>query len=320
MRRICPILILLALVLNNTICRGQESFNKTIAFWNCENYFDTQHDTLKDDYAFTPSGDNHWTPKRYADKRNKIYKIIAAMKWPVAVGLAEVENDRVLRDLCLGTPLRKKGYNFVHFESPNPRGADCALLYREKIFHLLETKQISVSDSDAEFYTRDILMVGGILDNDTCYLLVNHWPSKLGGAFADQQRLAIAYRLRYLMDSLQRSHPDALILAMGDFNASPEEEAISKGLGFGRSNRNSSGFYNLMASLPKGTGSYKYQDSWSYIDQFISNRELPVEIFSPDFMLSDDPKHLGKKPFRTYLGMRYLGGYSDHLPIIATLP
>jgi endonuclease/exonuclease/phosphatase family metal-dependent hydrolase len=122
------------------------------------------------------------------------------------------------------------------------------------------------------------------------------------------------------MDSLQQSHPTALVLAMGDFNAAPEEDAISQGLGFGGGYHNSEGFYNLMYNIPKGEGSYKYRGAWSCIDQMIANRELEVEIFAPDYLLVEDSRYMGKKPFRTYTGMKYLSGFSDHLPIIVKIP
>lgn len=304
-----------------TLCQGQSAPRWHIAFWNVENFFDTTHDTLKNDEAFLPMGDNHWTSRRYTDKRDKIYKMIAAMEWPTAIGMAEVENDHVLRDLCYGTPLRRKRYEFIHFESPDLRGVDCALLYRRDLFHPTESRPLRVSDSTANFFTRDILLVGGVLtDGDSCYLLVNHWPSKLGGTEANRHRLAIARLLRHTLDSLQRTHPTALVMAMGDFNASPDEEAIRKGLGFERKRMNPDGFFNLMHDFPKGTGTYKYQDSWSCIDQIIANRDLPTRIFSPEFILIDDSKYLGQKLFRTYIGMQYKGGYSDHLPVIVDIP
>lgn len=296
-----------------------------MAFWNVENYFDTWHDTLKDDCAFTPEGDNHWTTKRYQDKQNKIFKTIAAMHWPVVVGMAEVENDYVLRELCYGTPLRKMGYDFVHYESPDTRGIDCALLYRHERFQVLESRNINVSDSSRGLFTRDILLVGGVLKDslrgsDTCFVLVNHWPSKRGGVEAERHRMAIAQQLQHLLDSLQHSHPAALVLAMGDFNASSNEEAISRGLGFHGRERNDAGFYDLVSQKPEGTGSYKYQGVWSWIDHVVANRELKVELFAPDFLLEDDEKYMGKKPFRTCTGMHYQGGYSDHLPILVTIP
>lgn len=294
-----------------------------IAFWNVENFFDTRDDSLKLDDAFTPQGDNHWTIKRYEDKRNKIFKVIAALDFPLAIGLAEVENDWVLNDLCLGTPLRHMGYDYVHYESPDRRGVDCALLYRKGLFDVLWSRRICVSDSAEDFFTRDILLVHGVAHlgakDDTCYLLVNHWPSKLGGAVADRHRLEIASRMMALMDSLWGASPQALVLAMGDFNASADEEAVYRGLGFEGKCENALGFYSLMYQIPLGTGSYKYQERWSCIDQMFANRDLEVGIFAPDFMLLDDKKYLGKKLFRTYSGMRYLGGYSDHLPIYVNL-
>ena len=315
------LLSIMLCVLAGLTCQAQDNVRWSVAFWNVENFFDTQHDTLKDDIAFTPQGENHWNAKRYADKRNKIYKMVAAMQWPAVVGLAEVENDRVLRDLCRYTPLRRYGYEFVHYESPDKRGIDCALLYRRGVFKVFESRRIDVSDSTEDFYTRDILFVDGVLgEKDSCYIFVNHWPSKRNGAVAERHRIEIARLLLGLMDSLQQEHPTALVLAMGDFNAAPDEDAISKGLGFEGGCRNAAGLYNLMCKMAVGEGSYKYKDTWSRIDQMIANRELKAEVFAPDFMLRDDTRYMGMKPFRTYSGMRYLGGYSDHLPIIVNIP
>lgn len=321
----CRSVFTILLFLLPSMIWGQEDARWTIAFWNVENLFDTWHDTLKDDCAFTPEGDNHWTSKRYQDKQNKIFKTIAAMHWPVVIGMAEVENDYVLRELCYGTPLRKMGYDFVHYESPDTRGIDCALLYRHERFQVLESRNINVSDSSRGLFTRDILLVGGVLKDslrgsDTCFVLVNHWPSKRGGVEAERHRMVIAQQLQHLLDSLQHSHPAALVLAMGDFNASSDEEAISRGLGFHGRERNDAGFYDLVSQKPEGTGSYKYQGVWSWIDHVVANRELKVELFAPDFLLEDDEKYMGKKPFRTYTGMHYQGGYSDHLPIWVTIP
>ncbi len=303
---------------------AQENTRWSIAFWNVENFFDIRNDSLKADDAFTPQGDNHWTARRYADKRDKIYKMVAALGWPAAMGMAEVENDEVLRDLCYYTPLRKYKYQVVHYDSPDERGIDCALIYRPDQFRVLASRAVCVSDSTEHFYTRDILMVEGVLlderGNDTCFLFVNHWPSKLGGATADRHRLEIAQRLMGLMDSVQQAHTGALVMAMGDFNASIEEEAVRKGLGFDGVAVNAQGFHNLMFQIPKGSGSYKYQDTWTCIDQMIVNRDLRVEIFLRDYLLMDDPKYLGKKLNRTYIGMNYRGGYSDHLPLIARIP
>ncbi len=317
-RILLPALMLYAL----TACSQPDSnARRCIAFWNVENYFDNHDDPGKDDQDFTPEGNYHWTMARYHDKRNKIYKMIAAMGYPAVVGLAEVENDAVLEELCMGTPLRGKGYEAVHYESPDKRGIDCALLFRNDCFRVLESKPLPVSDSAHHFFTRDILLVVGILDGtDTCCFLVNHWPSKAGGMKANRRRKAVAQQLRATMDSLMAAHPGALVLAMGDFNASPDEAVIRKEMGFSRTGRNAEGVYNLMTELPKGEGTYKYQGAWSYIDQMMASRKLSVEVFRPEFMLVEDTRYMGNKPFRTYVGIRYQGGYSDHLPIKTHLP
>jgi endonuclease/exonuclease/phosphatase family metal-dependent hydrolase len=132
--------------------------------------------------------------------------------------------------------------------------------------------------------------------------------------------MEIARLLLHTMDSLQRSHPAALVLAMGDFNASGDEETIRQGFGFAGGEMNAEGFYNLMHHIPQGEGSYKYKDTWTCIDQVIANRKLMVELFAPDFLLVVDEKYMGRKPFRTYTGMNYLGGYSDHLPVMIRIP
>lgn len=313
-------LVALILLLPSMIC-GQGEERWRMAFWNVENFFDTWKDTLKDDGSFTPEGDHHWVPRKYQKKKNNIYKTIAAMRWPVVVGLAEVENDYVLYDLCRNSPLRKMGYDFIHYESPDERGVDCALLYRADRFEVFMTGIVQVSDSTQGLYTRDVLLVGGVLRDakgagDSCFVLVMHWPSKLGGAEAEGHRMAIARRVNETMDHLQRTHPGALVVAMGDLNATSDEAPVSQGLGFGGGLRNALGFYDLVNTLPKGQGSYKYQGQWQYIDHVIANREMPVEVFAPDFLLVDDETYLGRKPFRTYLGMRYVGGFSDHLPIL----
>ena len=312
------------LLLPSTLC-GQAEERWRMAFWNVENFFDTWKDTLKDDGSFTPEGDHRWIPRKYLKKKNNIYKTIAAMRWPAVMGLAEVENDYVLYDLCRNTPLRKMGYDFIHFESPDERGVDCALLYRVDHFEVFETRVVRVSDSSQGFYTRDVLVVGGVLRDtmgvgDSCFVLVMHWPSKLGGAEAESRRMAVARRVNETMAHLQRTHPGALVVAMGDLNATSDEAPVSQGLGFGGRLRNEHGFYDLVSTLPEGEGSYKYQERWEYIDHVIANRELPLKLFAPDFLLVDDDKYMGKKPFRSYTGLVYHGGFSDHLPLMVLIP
>ena len=315
--------VALILWLTGSVACWCQSERWTLAFWNVENFFDTKHDTLKQDYAFTPEGDNHWTYRKYGAKRDGIYKVVAAMKYPVVIGLAEVENDYVLRDLCRYTPLQRYGYDFVHFESPDSRGVDCALLYRQKSFRVFEAWPICVSDTLSGFFTRDILLVGGVFmrgdAEDSCFILVNHWPSKLNGAKAEKHRITIAKKVRGVMDSLIEAHPTASVMAMGDFNSDPYEPPMRE-MEFDKNGKNPEGLYNLMFRLPKGEGSYKFQNAWSYIDQIIANRDLCAEVFKPHFMVREDPRYMGEKMFRTSIGMRYVGGFSDHLPIIVRVP
>lgn len=302
-----------------------------IAFWNVENLFDTQNDTVKNDDDFTPQGSYRWSHRRYWTKLRHVYQTIVAMGMesepPAIIGLAEVENDKVLNDLCRGTQLRRLGYKYIHYESPDLRGIDNALLYRSDRFRPLSSKAISVSDSSKGYFTRDILFVEGVTNSDdTIILLVNHFPSKRNSN-ADRLRMAQAEILRHIMDTLQAAHKTAAVIAIGDFNASPDEPEIAIGL------MKDSRFVNLMSCIEPGRGSYKYQDLWTCLDQIIVSRNVtepdgicPLQtatqcgqIFDKDFLLLKDDKYMGYKVFRTYLGIRYLGGYSDHLPVYIDL-
>lgn len=310
-----------------------------VMFWNVENYFDTQHDTLKNDYEFLPRGVRYWTRKRFEAKRNQIYKTIVALGEaggepysealiPAIVGLAEVENDGVLRELCQGTPLAKYHYQSVHYESPDARGIDVALLYRPQYFRVLESRSLCVSDTSQGFRTRDILLVFGVsASGDSLVLFVCHFPSKRGGKEADVRRAKVARYLMQQMSSAIREHPTAVVLAMGDFNATPKEMAAYVPYGF----------VNLMDRLPTHEGSYFYQGRWSYIDQFfVSGNTLEegkrdegscplrlegnnANIFHLRPLLTEDKGNMDLKPRRTFQGPKYYGGVSDHLPIYLTL-
>ena len=314
----CRRFALLLVLSLSSVCSWSQT---RLACWNVENFYDTYDDTLTRDDAFTPQGDNHWTWRRFAQKRDKIYKTIAAMDYPVLFGLVEVENDGVLRQLCQATPLRKKRYEFVHYDSPDPRGVDCALLYRADAFHLLECRPLNMSDSIADYFTRDVLLVGGCLSQgDTLFVLVNHWPSKLGGARADVYRGRIAQRVCMVMDSLHRVHSKAWVVAMGDFNATPQEVALLLNRHAGEGLDSLSRPINLMSTLSHRCASYKYQGQWEYLDQMLyyaPEQKSPCAggAFEAPWLVTDDPQSVGVKPFRTYQAMVYLGGVSDHLPV-----
>ena len=295
-----------------------------IVSWNVENYFDIYNDSLTNDDSFTPMGDHYWTSHRFACKRNNLYKVIVSLgnddaNYPAIVGLCEVENDYVLRELCYDTPLRKINYKFIHYDSPDKRGIDCALLYRPDRFKPFYSQAINVSDSSQNLFTRDILLVAGIADSkDTCYFLVNHFPSKLGGAVAEYNREKVAKQLKYTMDTIQQHHPSTIIVAMGDFNASSSESIFTDVFLF-KDGKNMQGFYDLGYDVPEGVGTYKYQSQWSCLDHIITNCKVPFHIYSPDFLLIPDKTHMGYKVNRTYVYVRYQGGISDHFPIYIDL-
>ncbi|MBQ9547036.1 MAG: endonuclease [Bacteroidales bacterium] len=294
-----------------------QSEAQRIAFWNVENFFDTRNDTLTNDDEFTPEGARHWNYNRFYRKRNALAKTIIAMGAPAVVGLAEVENSWVLKELVRSGPLRKLNYSVVHYDSPDKRGIDCALLYRSDSVRLLEKKVISMLDLQEDLHTRDVLHVALLMSGgDTLYLFVCHLPSRLNGDVSDQQRRLVAERMRTQMDSVAAEHPDALVLAMGDFNAEPDEVETL----FPKPR-----FIMLPGEPALLAGSYNHQGTWMLLDNMVAvtsprSESLTFEVFRNEFLIEKDDKQLTSKPFRTYSGPRYKGGISDHLPIYLDLP
>ena len=298
-------------------------------FWNVENYFDPFSDTPNKDPAFTPQGANHWTWPRFIAKRDGIAKTIIAMgtdELPVWVGLCETGSRFVLTQLVSQTPLEPFDYRIVHRNSPDERGVNVALLYRSDRFRLLLSRFLKVTQPDNR-PTREILYAKGVLDGlDTLHLFVNHWPSKWGGAKASlSRRMAAATRLLVSVDSIFALHPNANIIIMGDFNDTPLSKAVE-------SVSRGTDLHNLTVPLARQKqGTLRYRGRWELIDQFmVSNNLLCTDeaiftstahcrIFTAPFLLISDNKFLGYKPFRTYLGPRYQGGISDHLPVVLTI-
>ena len=303
-----------------------------IAFYNVENFFDTKYDSTKYFNGFTPKGDHHWTKTKYYNKRNQIYKVIAALGgWNgVAVmGFAEIENRGILEDLITNTPLKKLGYEVVHFESPDKRGIDVGMIYMKKQFELIVAKPVRVKNTDnPKWTTRDILYVKGILQADTVHLFFNHWPSRYGGMMNTVALRALAAKtLKQEVDSVCINEPEAKIVILGDFNDNPEDNSIQLLLHDGSCKLN-----ELSPAFDKGntTGTIKHNTDWAIFDQVIVSPALLsshgihlkdsfMHIFDEDFLLMDDEKNLGKKLNRTFIGFTYAGGYSDHLPVYIDL-
>jgi predicted extracellular nuclease len=305
-------------------------------FFNAENYFDTFDDekTLDDD--FTPTGSYHWTWEKFTAKRNALSKIIIAAgegKMPSIIGLCEIENRFVLNQLVNETPLAKFNYRIVHRDSPDSRGIDVALLYNPSDFELLYQNFHAISQN---FKTREILYAKGVFCGvDTLHVFVNHFPSKRGGAKASEsRRIAAATELKRLLDSVSNASNNANILIMGDFNDTPDSEPVTKTLqakdNFDAINERD--LYNLALPLmKKGEGTIKYQGVWEFIDlMFVSgnmlNRNSKIscsqsdfKIFKAPYLFEKDNTFVGKKPKRTFIGMKYNGGISDHLPVFIQL-
>ena len=296
--------------------------SSVLFFWNLENFFDPFDDPVTLDDEFTARGEKHWNWKRFTHKANGIAKtILAASDYggapPDICAFAEVENRFVLRRLKDSTPLEKLDYEIIHRDSPDPRGIDVALLYRKSRFKPLRVEAMRVSE---EFDTRDILYVKGVLGADTVHIFVNHWPSKRGGAaVSGPKRAAAAARLsaacdsirtacdsiRNACDSIRAASPRQQIIALGDFNDTPENVSLP--------------LHNLAAPLAaRGEGTLKYRGNWEMIDQcFVSDTSgCTMHIFKPLFLVEPDPAFTGDKPRRTYVGPRHNGGLSDHLPIV----
>lgn len=307
-----------------------------VMFCNVENFFDTRNDSLTNDDEFTPEGRLHWTFKRYIDKQNIIYKTIVAAGegiLPDVIGMCEVENRTVLSDLINRTPLSKFPYRIVHANSPDQRGIDVALLYNSATMQLLSHRYIRVKKRGLR--TRDILYCRMKAGRDTCHFFVNHWPSRSGGRLeSDDNREAAARTLRKVTDSLFAQNRHARILIMGDFNDEPKDESLSGSLLSAIDLRKpvSGALYNLSKTPAGGDfrGTIKYRGEWSIFDQIIVSgamlgkkglHVLPdgYRIFGASFLLVPDEQYNGKRPNRTYNGMRYAGGFSDHLPVFMDL-
>jgi endonuclease/exonuclease/phosphatase family metal-dependent hydrolase len=309
-----------------------------VMFYNVENLFDTIDDPDKDDAEFLPGGLKNWSESRFYKKLNRIAQVIITAgegNIPSIVGLCEVENLYVLEKLVHFTPLGKLGYKIIHKESPDRRGIDVALIYRDDKFKPLTYSAIPViNPSDKDFVTRDILYVKGIIERDTIHVYVNHWPSKYGGVSTSKPlRMLAARTLRSHADSILSKNCLSKIIIMGDFNDTPYDESITKGLGV--KPQTDAPFcnelYNMSLVLAnKRIGSNKYQRKWDLIDQIIISGSLLIgpklvtnekkfRVFSRDFLLEKDKNHGGKKPFRTYTGMKYNNGFSDHLPVLIDL-
>lgn len=331
------LLLLLCLLPLPLFCQeGKHADSLKVMWYNVENLFDTEDDPEKDDAEYLPDGLKGWTPRRYWNKLTAISRVIASVgeaRFPDLVGLCEVENDSVLHALTRRSPLRTAGYRYLMTHSPDVRGVDVALLYLPGSFRPLAHRCIPVTGGDRP--TRDILHVSGqVLTGDTLDLFLCHFPSRFGGIRASAPfRLLAARVLRQAIDSLHHVRQTPNLLVMGDFNdALSPDNPLAQTLRISEAvdaNETDTFLYKLIDH--QAPGSYAYQGHWEQIDHILlsapllqSQRRLHTRpscfhVFRPSFLLTPDEKFGDSIPFRTHLGGRYLGGYSDHLPIFFTL-
>lgn len=316
--------------------RGNERFR--VAFYNVENLFDYFDDSTTLDDEFLPFGGNHWTKARYQEKQQKLAKTIIAMGgWeaPELIGFCEVENRYVLITLTQFTPLKAAGYEIIHQDSKDSRGIDVAAIYRPDKFELLDYHYYQLKfPFDTASRTRDILHIIGKLPNqDTLHYFVNHWPSKFGGEFETQpKRMFAAEFIRHKADSIMQVQPNANIIITGDFNDEPYEESMVDGLKVQTEldQVQPTDLFNMMYPIRYLTGTHSFENEWGILDQFVVNGNLldnkrttfiknkTAQIFDMSYLIMEGATG-ATRPFRTYQGPAYIGGYSDHLPVIMDL-
>ena len=307
-----------------------------IAFYNVENLFDTIDEPMTIDSEYMPNSNLKWNQQRYEAKLKNTAKVIEEMGFPSVMGLVEVENRRVLNDLTTKTALKAQNYGIAHFESPDERGIDCALIYKKADFTVKNAKPHRIEfPTDKADRTRDILEVSGVLRGVSVTVFVNHWPSRSGGAKeSEPKRIFTGQVLRRAVDSLFKTDANSRVIVMGDLNDDPNDKSILEGLKAVYWNRdttpkpiiNKNAVYNLAAGVKRsGNGSYFYKNEWEVIDQmmvsgsFLDGRSKLVTtdaetIFNADFLTYKD-KSGRKLPNRTFTGSVYRGGFSDHFPV-----
>ena len=331
MSLLCKILLGFAACLTALDCGAQQTLR--VMEYNVENLFDCRHDTLKHDSEYLPHATRGWNWKRYHEKLNRIAKVILAASGeqvPDLVGLCEVENAYCLDGLVKYSPLRDAAYRYVMTDSPDERGIDVALLYQPSSFRLIAEQHIRIPSHELKRKpTRDILHVAGrVLSGDTLDVFVCHMPSRSGGEkLSEPYRLFTARILRHAADSVMKIRRTPYLIILGDFNDYPESRSICQTLGAGKPGKeiHSLNLYNLMNGKLGGT--YRYRGEWGILDQLILNGTFlkqqgnlttsydRARILTFPFLLEEDENYGGEKPFRTYNGMKYHGGYSDHLPV-----
>lgn len=336
-------LFVIFLFVINTISITCQTQNDTlyIGFWNLENLFDTIDDPAINDEDFLPSGEMEWTEDRLDKKMNNLARIIRMMNngnGPDILGVCEVENQGLLEDL-IDKYLSDFNYEVAYLESPDNRGIDNGLIFKSEKFKLLNLQADTVHLSDG-WPTRLIFGVNLLTEeNKKISVFINHWPSRSGGQMeSEPKRISAAKTLRNAVDRIFSTDVDANIFIIGDFNDDPVNASVLETL---QANpikcdslptdfemKSESELFNLSyQAFENGQGSFKYKDIWNMLDQVIVSGSIitgadikyfcdSFEVFKPQYIVTQSGQYEGA-PYPTYGGRKYLGGYSDHFPVIA---
>ena len=345
------ILVAAIVLLLSTVTFAQKTQqNYVIGFYNLENLFDTYDDPVKNDSEFLPEGKNKWTHAKYEKKLHNMAKVIRAMadnnkRWHTILGISEIENRLVIEDLVSQPEIADANYGIVHYDSPDRRGVDVALLYKPDQFTYLDSESIpfdfnsdiDFSDTDTSYFkTRDILMVHGLIAGEHFAFYVAHLPSRVGGKGGNLRSRGAEIIYNHSRE-MEAKYPGIKIVAMGDMNDNPTDDSMAKYLhGQERlENVTPTEFYSPYISMLKaGYGSLCYQGVWSIYDLELVNYNLahapngglkiqPVTknhgkeyygvVFKRPWMTTQKGQYKGY-PFRTFSNGAFVGGYSDHYP------
>ncbi len=345
MRTIKRVWVLTMALLAVSALSAQKKFSVYgVGFYNMENLFDTCHDEGKRDYEFLPTGSYRWNGMKYTHKLHNMARALADLGTDVLpnvgcafVGLAEVENHKVLDDLTAQPQLAQRGYRYVHVEGPDRRGIDCALLYNPSLFSVRTVKlvpYIQTLAKDSDFLTRGFLTICGTLAGEPVAVVVCHLPSRFSDSFYREQG---ARQIRAIKDSLLREDSACKVLVMGDMNDDPIDKSICEALG-GKGQIDEVGndemynpWYNIL--VKEGVGTLLYQGAWNLFDQILLSPNLlnrhgtkdfatlkywKHQIFKRDYLFQTEGKYKGS-PKRTTAGGVWLDGFSDHLPVAVYL-
>lgn len=309
-----------------------------IMFYNVENLFDTIDSPLEDS-DFLPSSDRKWNTYKYFSKIKNLAKIIVASgRWdaPDLVGLCEVENEIVLRDLVSLTLLKREDYNTLYAESADRRGIGVALIYKDKLKLISSELFYPVFPNGDTIHTRSVLLATMGCGKDTLNIMVSHWPSRRGGAsLTDPLRESVASLIREIIDNVSAGKVGNKFIIMGDFNCNPDSYILSEILLVNKQVNNELNTGSLISIQPANSradiGTYKYQGRWNNFDQLLISSSLlqtesglrykasSLRVLDNDYILVEDKSYRGLKPKSTWSGPVYIGGYSDHLPIVFNL-